>query len=364
MQITHITADRREEWNAFVARESSFALLQSWEWGDFKEKLGWTAFRIAVEKCGQIIASAQMLIKPLPFGLASIAYIPRGPVGNWLDKAVTPMLFSELHQVARQFRAIFLKIEPVQLHEPTVYQVLQEHHFRASAYTNQPRTTIIADVQPDLDDILSQMRKKTRQYIRYASRKGVTIDEGGQEDLPTFYELMQLTARRGQFSPRVSDYYKHQWQAFANNDQAVLLMACYRDQVLAARMVFCFGAHAAEFHACSSGKYRNLRPDYLLVWAAIKWAKACGCKTYDLWGIPDEVGQAVYEGKDPLMEKRLNGLWGVYQFKRGFSKNVVYYVSGHDYVYSPLLYTMIMNTHLNRKLLDRGAIWMDSLGGV
>ncbi len=33
MQITHITVDRREEWNAFVAQAPSFALLQSWEWG-------------------------------------------------------------------------------------------------------------------------------------------------------------------------------------------------------------------------------------------------------------------------------------------------------------------------------------------
>jgi hypothetical protein len=36
MQVIHVQSDRREEWNTFVAQERSFALLQSWEWGEFK----------------------------------------------------------------------------------------------------------------------------------------------------------------------------------------------------------------------------------------------------------------------------------------------------------------------------------------
>lgn len=48
MQVKHISANQREEWNAFAAREPSFALLQSWEWGEFKENLGWKVYRIAV----------------------------------------------------------------------------------------------------------------------------------------------------------------------------------------------------------------------------------------------------------------------------------------------------------------------------
>lgn len=359
MQVTHITADRRQEWNAFVAQMSSFALLQSWEWGEFKEKLGWKPFRIAVEEQKRIVAGAQMLIKPVPLGLASVAYVPRGPAGDWLDEPITSPLLAELHRVARRHHAIFLKVEPLHLNESAVCQVLQRHHFRASDYSNQPRATITVDLRPGLDDIMGQMRKKTRQHIRLAARQGVSVRVGGQDDLPAFYELMQITGRRCRFSPRVFDYYNYQWQIFASNDQTALLMAFYNQQLLAARMVFCFGEQAAEFHAGSSGEYRDLQPDCLLVWEAIRWAKARGSRTYDLWGIPDKAGQAVYEGKDLPREECLGDLWGVYQFKRGFSKNVILHASAHDYVYSPLLYTLVTNRFLNGRVLDKSAVWAD-----
>ena len=37
----------------------------------------------------------------------------------------------------------------------------------------------------------------------------------------------------------------------------------------------------------------------------MKWAKAQGYATYDMWGAPDRFDES-------------DSLWGVYQFKRGF----------------------------------------------
>jgi peptidoglycan pentaglycine glycine transferase (the first glycine) len=361
VQVTDITAGRREEWNAFVAQELSFALLQSWEWGEFKEKLGWKAFRIAVEQQGRIVAGAQMLIKPAPLGLASVAYIPRGPVGDWLDETVAPKLLSELHQVARQHKAIFLKIEPPLLHDPAICHVLQQYNFRASPYANQPQATIMVDLGPDVDDILQQMHRKTRYSVRYGAKHGVTTRIGDQVDLPAFHALMQMTGQRGQFSPRFLEYYEGEWQTFFDRKQVALLMAYYQDQLLAVRMAFRFGSYAADIHAASSGEHLNLRANYLLVWEAIKWAKAQGCRTYDLWGIPNKVGQIISEGKDPPETERTDDLWGVYHFKRSFSRNIVCYVGTYDYVYSPMIYSLSTNRFFNTDTLDQIATRMDAL---
>jgi lipid II:glycine glycyltransferase (peptidoglycan interpeptide bridge formation enzyme) len=360
MQLKHLTANQREEWNAFASQEPSFALLQSWEWGEFKEKLGWKIFRIAIQGQSRIIAGAQMLIRTLPLGFASIAYIPRGPIGNWLDKQIASQLLPELHRIARLHRAIFLKIEPPLINDPTNDQTLQQYDFRPSSYTNQPRATIILNLDPDMDDIMLQMRKRAREYIKYSARKGVSIREGGRDDLPIFYDLMRITGRRAHFRPRTRAYYEQEWKTFAGNKQNVLLMATYQDQPLALHMAYCFGDHAAYFHGGSSGDYTKLRPNYLLVWEAIKWAKERGCRTYDVWGIPDEVGQTVSKGHDPPVSDRTDGLWGVYRFKSGFSKNVVYYMGAYDYVYDPLLYALITNRLLNPNTMKRVSAMMDS----
>ncbi len=342
MQITNITADRREDWNAFVAREPSFALLQSWKWGELKEKLGWKVFRIAAEEDGQILAGAQMLVRSMPLiPLASIAYIPRGPLGCWLDDTIKPQLLSEFHRIAKNHRAVFLKIEPSMPNGPDVNQALEQHHFQPSFYGNHSRATIILDLRQDLDDVLKQMRRKTRQYIRLATQRGVVAREGTAEDLPAFYDLMKITGKRASFSPRTYDSYKLEWQTFKENNQAILLMAYKDDRLLAGRMIFRFGTHAAEFYAGSLDEYTDLHPNYLLAWEAIKWAKAQGCHSYDLWGIPQEVGQAVYDGGDLPTSNRRDGLWGVYQFKRGLGKRVVFYAKTCDSVYSPLLYWML-----------------------
>jgi peptidoglycan pentaglycine glycine transferase (the first glycine) len=361
VRTTEIAEYRREEWNAFVAQEPSFALLQSWDWGEFKEELGWRVYRIAVEDQGQIVAGAQMLIKLAPLGLFSIAYVPRGPVGNWLEEEVAPHLLSRLHRIAQQHRAIFLRLEPPLVNDPATRQILQNYHFRASSYTNQPRATLIVDLTQDLDHILKQMPRKTRYYIRYPAKKGVAVRVGSQEDLPAFYDLMKTTSRRGGFSARSRDYYEHEWQALADNEQVALFMAYHEDQLLAVRTAFCFGNYAADIHAASSNEYRDLRPNYLLVWEAVKWAKAKGCHTYDLWGIPDEVGKAAYEGRDLPKPDRTDGLWGVYQFKRGFSQNVLFYAGAQDYVYSPLSYALVTNKFLTGTTLDRMTAWIDSL---
>ncbi len=361
MHITHLSADRREDWNAFVAQSSSFALLQSWEWGAFKEKLGWKAVRIAAEKQARIVAGVQLLIRPIPPGLVSLAYVPRGPVGHWLDGEITSRLLCELHRVARRFRAVFLRIEPPLLDNSVDARVLQQHHFRSSPYTNQPRATIIVDLAQGLGDVLAQMHPKTRYNIRYAAKKGVSIRVGDVEDLPTFYRLIQITGRRGEFSPRTLDYYQYEWETFAELGQVRLFVASYQGKTLAVNMSAVFGEHAAYLHGASSGEHSNLQPNYLLMWEAIQWAKAQNCRTFDLWGIPEAVGLSVAKGEGLPASNSAEGLWGVYRFKRGFSQNVTLYVGAHDYAYSALFYALITHKRFNTGLLDRIAVWIDRL---
>ena len=342
-----------ERWNAFVSQSQwpDFELMQSYEWGQFKEALGWQVVRLAVERDGRPVAGAQMLIKPLPLKIYSIAYVPRGPLllrggeGDEEDEeneengVVAQRLVEAMHAVARRHRAIVLTIEPPFRYSPGAVQWLQARGFRRSRFDNQPQCSILIDLTPSLDDILARMHKTTRYNIRYSGRHGVTVRTGDAADLDTFYHLLASTARQAGFPIRSRAYYRREWEALAPGGYVRLFLALYEGEVLAMRLPARFGRRAATLHSGSSGVHRKLKPNELLMWESLRWAKSQGCTTYDVWGIPAEVGAHLYEGHPlPAEEAQKGGLWGVYRFKRGFGGEVVYYVGAYDFVYSPLMY--------------------------
>jgi peptidoglycan pentaglycine glycine transferase (the first glycine) len=340
MKLVAISETTAKEWNAFVAGWPDYELMQTYEWGTFKETLGWKAVRLAVEQDGQLVAGAQMLIKPLPLGLASIAYVPRGPLLRWEDEQVACALLSALHAAARRHRAISLKIEPAVRCSSVMQQQLQAHGFCPSSYNNQPRCSMVVDLTPDDDTILAAMHKMTRHNIRYSARQGVVIREGTDCDLDTFCRLMEHTAKRAGFPVRSPTYYRQEWATFAPLGSLKLFLAMYEGQVLAAMVPAAFGGKAAMLHNASFDTHRNLKPNQLLMWESIRWAKSQGCTLYDVWGIPDEVGEHLYQNQPPPPDQE-GGLWGVYRFKRGFGGDVVYYVGAYDYIYSRPLYRLM-----------------------
>jgi lipid II:glycine glycyltransferase (peptidoglycan interpeptide bridge formation enzyme) len=307
-------------------------ILQSSQWGQLKERFGWQVARLVIEDQGQWLAGAQVLFRSL--GPWTIAYVPKGPVADLADAGATQVLLEALHSLCRQRRAILLKIEPDLADDFASAQRLTELGFRSSPQTIQPQCTILLDLASDPEAILDRMKSKTRYNIRLAARKGVAVREGTANDLPGFYRLMQVTGERDDFGIHSEPYYQAAHQLFVPQGLARLFLATFEDKVLAGIMTFAFGRRAWYMYGASSDEHRNLMPNYLLQWEAIKWAKERGCLTYDLWGIPDEE-EEILERK---FLERSDGLWGVYRFKRGFGGQVVHYLGAYDYVYSPLLY--------------------------
>lgn len=335
------TQEDRDRWNAFVAQSPSGHLMQSCEWGDFKETLDWQVHRIGVECDGQIVAGAQMLLRPLPLLPLTIAYIPKGPIVDPADEATSRALFSAIHRVARRQRAIFVRIEPNMSDNDQAHTLLRRYGFRSTTQTNQPRSTIVIALSEDEDTLLANMRKKTRKLIRRAVREGVEIVEGGTSDLDAFYQIIATTAEIKGIPVHNRAFYQQAWQIFQSVDSVRLMLAKYQNQIVAAKMIFVFGDKSMHLWGGTSHKGRDVYASYLIQWESIKWAIARGCRYCDLWGIPDEIAEMLREGQDVPKDKR-DGLWGVYTFKRGFGGEIESYVGAYDYVHKPLLYRLGM----------------------
>lgn len=337
-----VDSSEKDKWNQLARRSSNFNLMQSYEWGEFKHDLGCEVQRIAIAKKKEFIAGVQVLFYPIFRGFYNLAYIPRGPLANSEDTEELNHLFPKIHQLAKNKRSIFLKIEPTWKYSERNIQTLINLGFIRSRRTNQPQASIVLDISSDPETVLRQMNKSTRKNIHLAQRQGVQVRKGDQSDLSIFYSLIKLTANRAKFPVRNFDYYKSEWNTFSKNNQACLLLAEYNGKVIASRMVFKLGSKAAEFHAGSSDEYRKIRANHLLVWESILWSKSQGCNSYDLWGIPDEISELTYKNES-IPVNQSNGLWGVYNFKRGFGGDIVTFCGAYDYIYSEILYKTLFD---------------------
>jgi len=172
MNVREYSISEIDKWDENVASSPSFSLLQSWTWGTFKEKLGWKVHRVAIEEENKIIGAAQMLVRSLPADLPTIAYIPRGPLVDWKDESIVQPLFSELHNIARVNRAMTLILEPPLWRDDGYETIFRNLSFIPGRRTNQPRNTILIDIQAESAELLSQMRKKLDNIFENLWQKG------------------------------------------------------------------------------------------------------------------------------------------------------------------------------------------------
>src|SRR5579885_2540819 len=356
-----VAPDQRAIWDAFVGGNPHGHLLQSWAWGELKDAFGWRTLRVALWDADtqHILAGAQVLCRPLPMLPFSIAYIPKGPIIDWLDDALCRRFFQALHRLLRARRIAFLRIDPdlpehiaeisAENGEPppesasavdtdlfgNLYSVAQGSlaaqrlralGFRPVEESIQPRRTIAVNLTPDEKTISLRQKPKWRYNAGLAARKGVTVRPAAAlADLQRWYDLMQVTSERDRFAVHTFAYYQRAWELMKAADQAELFLAEHNGTLLAGIFVTLVGNEGIYLYGASGNEGRNLMPNHLLQWEAMRWCKARGATLYDLWGIADSP-----DPHDPMA--------GVSRFKRGWGGKEIRYIGSFDYVYAPLTY--------------------------
>ena len=172
----------------------------------------------------------------------------------------------------------------------------------------------------------------------------VSVDDfpGRVDDLNTFYRIYAETSARDRFPIRPFGYYHDVWQSFLQDGMADLLLAEWEGNLLAGLMLFRLGHKAWYIYGASSNERRNLMPNHLLQWEAIRLGKQKGCLLYDLWGAPDILNEG-----DPM--------WGVYRFKQGFGGEFVERIGAWDFPVSRPAYWLY--SHIAPRVLRAMRWW-------
>ena len=303
----------QDAWNTALLGAPHADLLQSWEWGEFKQRSGgWKPSRLLVMDGETPLAGAQVLARRI-MGLPTL-YAPRGPW--WREERGLEALVRWLRR-KEAFAAPFLRADPLL----TDNSALGRLGFRPAPRQVQPRATIVVDISPEDDKILAACNSQVRYNVRHALKKGVEVSEGGVEDVEAFYALLAATAERKGFTERDISYFSQLMECFG--EKACIILARFQGEVVYGALVIAFGATAYYLYGASGGD-RSVKPSELGQYRAMLWAKRRGAIRYDMWGIPAH----------PTKE---NPLFGVYTFKSGFGGAEETYIGALDLPLTPLV---------------------------
>ncbi len=352
-------------------------LFQTSFWGTFKERINgfpslyfWVSYSSDENPDEQKIFSLLVQIRHTK-GNTVYAYSPRSPAINVPESERSCLL----EQVAFALKehlpknTVFVRFD-IPWGVPGVADVqtrpemmelamnfgTEHHNLKKSASNHFCPNTVIIDLVPSPEKILSSMRQQTRNSIRRAYREEVefTIYDAKSplllHELEDWHKIYKETAERKGFYYEKFEYFKELFESSLNfysdpfknprfeSKSGVPMDACVPcpkfylftaakdSKILSGLVLAICGKTAYYMYAASSVYNREAMPNYGLQWEVIRFARSKGCTKYDLMGIPAN-------------SDKENFMAGLYIFKTGFGGRKVHLGGTWDFPYDGESYT-------------------------
>lgn len=323
MLIREIRPEEKHVFNQTVRHP-----LQSWEWGEFREKTGVGVIRLGSFENNQLLDGWQITFHKIPKLPFTIGYLPKCSMPD-------EQVLAAFRDIGKQNNSLFIKLEPnvgapvneAGLANKQVKQFLLSHNcvFGRPLFT---RYSFQIDLTQPEEVLLSNMKPKTRYNVGLSFRKGVRIVEDNSEK--AFQEYLDLTfketTKRQQFYAHNREYHSKMWSILKPAGIAHLLRANFEAETLATWILFVFNNNLYYPYGASSNKNREAMASNLMMWEAIRFGKNLNLKTFDLWGSlgPDA------NKKDPW--------YGFHNFKEGYGPTLIEFAGTFDFVLNPPAY--------------------------
>ena len=349
LQISEQPQDSR--WDQFVASVPGGHHVQTSLWGQVKATLGWSTKRILATHQDTIIAGAQILYRQIPL-IGGIGYVVKGPLSHYADPGLAECVLRELLEFSQNQHLLVVVVQPPNDDNGAVAHPLSLMGFQPSAVELTATASILIDLSVGLDDIMAQMKRRTRQNIARSEREGIVVREGTKEDLPTLCSFNAATCRRQNVRPFSERYFAKMWEVLEPFGYVKMLLAEYNHEPVSALMIVPFRDTVIAKVLGWSGLYPDRRPNEAVFWAAMKWSKSHGYRWFDLEGVDRSGAQHVLSGQalpEPLQKKPDF-------FKYGFGGQVVLYPEAYEQIHNSVLrwgYSKLFSGGTNKGLSFR-----------
>lgn len=252
--------------------------LQLWGWGEVKSRHRWGVERVLVEDAGDVIGACQILIRSAPIVGPVVLYAPRGPV--WAPGRGDDVMRAVVDH-AKHRRGMVFTVEPDGTELPA------SELFRRAPTQILMSTTLIADLTLSEDELLKNMHKKTRYYVRRASKDAeLEYRDVRGDEIDKILAIYHETAARAGFALHDDSYYRdiHTYMGEGSRLYAAFVdgepVAFVWDAISDTTAFWLYGGITA------AGQDKDA--NYGLRWYAMRTSKARGLRRYDMNGLLNE----------------------------------------------------------------------------
>ncbi len=302
--------EKKEVWEKFNIASKTPSFLQSWAWGDFEKALGKEVFRLGISENNSLIGICLLVLEKAK--TATFFYVPEGPLFLRWEKTALDVLIKFITDLAKERSVSFLRFD-TRIFGDEESSLLEKYGFLPAPTFTQPQTTSVIDLKRSEEELLKNMSSSTRYNIGMSMRRGVKVRKAKEEEVNSFKNLLDSTARKKKLTlQKEEDYHTLQYEVLHREGLMEMFVSEFEGRLLAAALVVFYGKTAYYLHAANSYEHSDLRVSYPLVWNTVLEAKNKGSEVFDFWGVAKD--------EDP------NDSWaGVTAFKMSFGAQRVFY---------------------------------------
>jgi len=347
MRFEDITEKDKTKYNKLVSHP-----LQSWEWGEFREKTGVKVVRRVSFNEKKIVGGFTITLHNIPKLPYKIGYLPKGDLP-------TEDEVGEIIKIGQENKCIFVQIEPNVIRQiinqeqgstnegqKKKKQIKQfeglihdsKFHLQPSFHPLFTKYNFVLDITPSEEELLKSFHAKTRYNIKVARDKHNVrvVFDSSRESFVDYLQLLEETTSRQAFYAHSPEYHKKLYETLPHTfskdkltyhiARALYTDSSGKEHTLAAWVLFSFGKTLYYPYGASSNLYRFTMASNLICWEVIKYGKQLGLDKFDMWGAL---------GPDP---DKSDAWYGFHRFKAGYSPEHLEYVGSYDIVTNPALY--------------------------
>lgn len=303
-----VEVDRIDEptWSDLSSTFADANIYQTWPYEAVKSGEA-NLSHLVLKHGSHVVAAVQARVLRIPYLRSGVAYVLWGPLSRSKDNDIHLPVFRQAVRALRaeyvERRGFCVRIVPRVSGDAngSVHAILEEegYAFRPNA---RPQATILMDLRPDLDELYRGLHHKWRYHLNKARKQKLKLIEGENEQFLVNFERIYGEMVDGKKFINFVDIrqLKKIQQRLPSTQKMRVFLLSVEGEVCCGGICSDLGDTAVYLFGATSNRGIKTYGSYLVHWSMLAWAKARGCRRYDLNGIDPVRNAGGYQFKSQL----------------------------------------------------------------